>query len=64
MTQQSKLVSNYDCILLKINLIWRSPSLSELTPMIFNMELTHLGSKPSKYTYQINFFNSVYFHKN
>ena len=23
--------------------IWRSPSLSELTPMVFNMGLTHLG---------------------
>ena len=23
--------------------IWRPPSLSELTPMIFNMVLTHLG---------------------
>ena len=23
---------------------WRSPSLSELTPIIFDIELTHLGS--------------------
>ena len=23
--------------------IWRPPSLSELTPMVFNSELTHLG---------------------
>ena len=28
-------------------LIWRPPSLSELTPMIINMGLTHLGSKSS-----------------
>ena len=27
--------------------IWRPSSLSELTPMIFNMGLTHLGSKAS-----------------
>ena len=27
--------------------IWRLPSLSELTPMIFNMRLTHLGSEAS-----------------
>ena len=27
---------------------WRYPSLSELTPMVFNMELTHLGSDASK----------------
>ena len=26
---------------------WRPPSLSELTPMIFNMRLTHLGSEAS-----------------
>ena len=25
--------------------IWRPPSLSELTPIIFNMELSHLGSE-------------------
>ena len=28
---------------------WRPPSLSELNLVIFNMELTHLGSKASKY---------------
>ena len=27
--------------------IWRPPSLSELTPMIFNTGLTHLGSESS-----------------
>ena len=26
---------------------WRSPSLSELTPILFNMEITHLGSDAS-----------------
>ena len=28
---------------------WRAPSLSELTPMILNMGLTHLGSEASNY---------------
>ena len=28
-------------------IIWRSPSLNKLTPMIFNGELTHLGSEAS-----------------
>ena len=27
-------------------IIWRFPSLSELTSMIFRMGLTHLGSRP------------------
>ena len=27
---------------------WRPPSLSKLTPMIFNTRLTHLGSEASK----------------
>ena len=26
-------------------IIWRLPSPSELTPLIFNIELTHLGSE-------------------
>ena len=29
-----------------MNKNWRPPSLSELTPMMFNTELTYLGSKP------------------
>ena len=29
---------------------WRPPSLSELTPMIFNAGLTHLGSEASIYS--------------
>ena len=29
--------------------IWRPPSLSELTSIIFNMELIHLGSEASNY---------------
>ena len=33
---------------------WRSPSLSELTPMIFNTGLTYLGSEPSKYKLILN----------
>ena len=28
--------------------VWRLPSLSELTQMIFNMGLTHLGTEASK----------------
>ena len=27
---------------------WRPPTLSELTPIIFKKELTHLGSEASK----------------
>ena len=33
---------------MRLNLIWRLPSQSELTQMIFIMELTHLGSEASK----------------
>ena len=29
---------------------WRPPSLSELTPIVFNTGLTHLGSEASIYT--------------
>ena len=32
-------------IKIKESLIWKSPSLSELTPIISNEELTHLGSE-------------------
>ena len=32
-----------------VNLNWRPPSLSELTPMIFNMGLAHLGSQVFNY---------------
>ena len=31
--------------------IWRPPSLRELTLMIFNTELTHIGSEASIYYY-------------
>ena len=33
---------------------WRTPSLSELTSMIFDMRLTRLGSETSKYTQQFS----------
>ena len=33
-----------------INHIWRPPRLSELTPMIFNLGLTHLGLEDSTYS--------------
>ena len=32
---------------IKINNIFKPPSLSELTPMILDMDLTHLGSEAS-----------------
>ena len=32
---------------------WKLPSLSELTTIIFNMELTHLGSKASNIPLQV-----------
>ena len=39
-------------IVFKINWMkWRPPSLSELTQIIFHMELIHLGSKTSKYCF-------------
>ena len=37
-----------------LGLKWRPSNLSELTSMVFNMELTHLGSEASKY-YQMVF---------
>ena len=37
---------NFNSIGIKI-FIWRPPSLSELTPIIFTIELTHLGSDNS-----------------
>ena len=33
---------------------WRPPSLSELSSIIFNMELAHLGSEASIYFYMKN----------
>ena len=35
-----------------MSFIWKLPSLSELTPMIFNTGLTHLGSQTSNYNIQ------------
>ena len=43
-----------------INYNWRPPSLSELTPMVFNTGLTHLGSEASKYTCMYEFPNMVF----
>ena len=40
-------------IIIRLRLIcnnWRPPSLSELTPIIFNAELTHFGSKTTNYS--------------
>ena len=37
-------------LLYSANIIWRSPSLSELTPMLFKKGLTHLASEASKST--------------
>ena len=39
--------SNFHEILLN----WKPPSLSELTPMVFNTGLTHLGSKTRNFTF-------------
>ena len=36
-------------VLYHIGIKWRPPNLSELTPMVFNPGLTHLGSEGSKY---------------
>ena len=35
---------------------WRPPSLSELTPIMFNMEISYLGSEASKYHIVISIF--------
>ena len=35
-----------------INLIWKPPRLSEPTPMIFDMGLTHLDSEVSIYDHE------------
>ena len=37
---------------------WRLPSPSELTPILFNMELTQLGSKASRSSYIFDFIRS------
>ena len=43
---------------------WKPSSLTELTPIIFNMELTHWGSEVSKYQKKLSYvpkeLNSVY----
>ena len=38
-------------IILNLKIEWRAPSLSELTPMIFNTVLTHLGSEAFNYSH-------------
>ena len=38
---------------------WRPPSLSELTSMISNMGLTHLGSEASKYPIMVKIKNNT-----
>ena len=42
--------------------IWKRPSLSELTLIIFNMELTHLGLKVLEF-WKINSSNNIIFLK-
>ena len=37
---------------------WKPPSLSTLTPIISNTELTYLGSEASNYKYIIFIFNN------
>ena len=41
------IIFNYKPTAAVIYIIWRPPSLSGLTPMIFNMGLTHLASEGS-----------------
>ena len=55
--------SKYDLILIlllctKYSNKWRPSSLNELTPMICNKGLTHLGSEASKYYDIISVFTS------
>ena len=40
--------------------IWRPPTLSELTPMMFNMGLTHLGSEASICLSRITEYGCLY----
>ena len=49
-----------DCRLIIIEYELRPPSLSELTPIIFNMELTHLGSEASKTILQHSLQNFIF----
>ena len=47
----------------KIHLIWRPPSLTELTSIIFYMGLTHLGSETFIYsTFNLYIYNCTYGH--
>ena len=43
----------------KFHYKWSPPSLSELTPIIFNTELTHLGSDASNYIPLYNHLSSI-----
>ena len=47
----------YDTDLNICNTFWMPPSLRELTPIIFNTELTHLGSEASIYNLSIQIMN-------
>ena len=49
------LIYIFEIKLIQIIIIWRHASISELTPVIFDMELTHLGSDASIYVYFKNF---------
>ena len=42
-----------------IRIKWRPPSLSELTPMIFNLELTHLSSEVCK-LYRVSLLKLIF----
>ena len=35
---------------------WRTPNLSELTPIMFDMELTHLGLEVAIYSITISYY--------
>ena len=38
---------------------WKPPSLNELIQIVFNMELTHLGSEASKHILHHLFINTL-----
>ena len=45
-------------------IIWRPPSLCELTPIIYNMELTHLGFEAFIYYTKLQFKKYTFISKN
>ena len=50
----------YFIILISIFNIWRPLNLSELTQILINIELIHLGSEASIYFFKIIYIDQVY----